>query len=55
MQHENTAASIMKLSNIMRYVTDDVDEDFVSLFSEVNCIRDYIDLQRLRLSKKHAR
>jgi LytS/YehU family sensor histidine kinase len=51
-QNENTAASIMKLSNIMRYVTDDVNRDYVSLQSEVECITDYIDLQRLRLSKK---
>lgn len=51
-QNENTAASIMKLSNIMRYVTDDVNKDFVSLQNEVECITDYIDLQRLRLSKK---
>jgi LytS/YehU family sensor histidine kinase len=48
----NTAESIMKLSNIMRYVTDDVTEDFVSLQSEVACIEDYIDLQRLRLGGK---
>ncbi len=51
-KNENTAGSIMKLSNIMRYVTDDVNEDFVSLRSEVDCISDYIDLQRLRLGKK---
>ncbi len=51
-QNENTADSIMKLSNIMRYVTDDANRDFVSLESEVECITDYIDLQRLRLSKK---
>lgn len=51
-QHENTADSIMKLSNIMRYVTDDVNRDFVPLQSELDCISDYIDLQRLRLSKK---
>jgi len=51
-QHENTADSIMKLSNIMRYVTDEVNRDFVSLQSEVECITDYIDLQKLRLSKK---
>jgi two-component system, LytTR family, sensor kinase len=51
-KNENTADSIMKLSNIMRYVTDDVREDFVSLDNEVECVRDYIDLQRLRLGKK---
>jgi len=48
----NTADSIMKLSNIMRYVTDEVTEDLVPLASEVACIRDYIDLQRLRLNRK---
>lgn len=49
---ENTSESIMKLSNIMRYVTDDVSEDYVSLQNEIDCINDYIDLQRLRLGKK---
>ena len=48
----HTSESIMKLSNIMRYVTDEVTSDFVSLQSEINCINDYIDLQRLRLGKK---
>ena len=51
MQSPGTAESIMKLSNIMRHVTDDYKEDYVSLSSEVACIRDYIDLQKLRLSK----
>ncbi|HVX50210.1 MAG TPA: sensor histidine kinase [Chitinophagaceae bacterium] len=51
-QSENTADCIMKLSNIMRYVTDEVNRDFVSLESEVECITNYIDLQRLRLNKK---
>jgi two-component system LytT family sensor kinase len=52
-RNENTAPMLMKLSNIMRYVTD-VNEDYVSLQSEVDCISDYIDLQRLRLGKKVA-
>jgi two-component system LytT family sensor kinase len=51
-QHAHTAASILKLSNIMRYVTDEIHEDFVPLQSEVDCISDYIDLQRLRLNEK---
>ncbi|MES2331752.1 MAG: histidine kinase [Bacteroidota bacterium] len=51
-KNENTAGTIMKLSNIMRYVTDDVHEDYVSLQNEVDCITDYIDLQKLRLGKK---
>lgn len=45
---EHTAASIMKLSNIMRYVTDGAREDVVLLTEEIECMRDYIDLQRLR-------
>ncbi|TWI83396.1 histidine kinase [Lacibacter cauensis] len=48
---EHTADSIMKLSNIMRYITDDAREDKVDLQQEVDCIRDYIDLQQLRLGK----
>jgi len=48
---EHAADSIMKLSNIMRYVTDDVTVDFVPLQSEIDCIGDYIELQRLRLNE----
>jgi len=51
---DNAADSIMKLSNIMRYVTDDVAEDFVPLQSEIDCISDYIELQRLRIGKNTA-
>jgi two-component system, LytTR family, sensor kinase len=51
-KNEKTADSIMKLSNIMRYVTDDVSKHFVPLQLEVDCIHDFIELQRLRLSKK---
>jgi two-component system LytT family sensor kinase len=49
---EHTAESIMKLSNIMRYVTDDVREEYVPLEDEIAFIGDYIDLQRLRLGDK---
>jgi two-component system LytT family sensor kinase len=52
MNSENTSESIMKLSNIMRYVTDDVMQDFVPLSNELKCISDYIDLQKLRLGKQ---
>ncbi|TXK48757.1 histidine kinase [Pontibacter qinzhouensis] len=50
-ESEHTAGAIMKLSNIMRYVTDEVTAEFVPLESEVACIKDFIDLQRLRVSK----
>lgn len=51
-KNENAAEGIMKLSNIMRYITDDVREDLVSLQNEIECMRDYIDLQRMRLGSK---
>ncbi|MDT3403980.1 sensor histidine kinase [Mucilaginibacter terrae] len=52
MNSEHTSESIMKLSNIMRYVTDEVSENFVLLQNDVNCISDYIALQSLRLGRK---
>jgi len=48
---EKTSESIMKLSNIMRYVTDEAEADFVPLSSELSCISNFIDLQTLRLGK----
>lgn len=51
-RNEHTADSIMKLSNIMRYVSDDGLQDFVPLRHETDCLRDYIDLQKLRLGRK---
>lgn len=52
MNSVHTSESIMKLSNIMRYVTDDVTQDFVPLQNDIDCIKDYIDLQKLRLGRK---
>ena len=52
MKDDNAPDSILKLSNIMRYVTDDAMADFVTLQSEIDCIHDYIELQRLRLGEK---
>lgn len=49
---EKTADGIMGLSNIMRYVTDEAVEDFVPLQKEIDCIQDYIELQKLRLNEK---
>ncbi|MES2847613.1 MAG: sensor histidine kinase [Bacteroidota bacterium] len=48
---EKTADAIMKLSNIMRYVTDGANERMVPLEDETNCITDYIALQKLRLGE----
>lgn len=51
-QDEHTAEAILKLSNILRYVVDDVSDKFVPLTKEINCITDYISLQQLRLNEK---
>jgi len=51
-RNQHTAESVMKLSNIMRYVTDEVSQNLVPLENELNCVRDYIDLQRMRLDDK---
>ena len=51
-KNDATADSIMKLSNIMRYVTDEGKENFVMLEDEIDCLRDYIDLHRIRLGNK---
>ena len=50
-KNENAPDAIMKLSNIMRYVTDDVNELMVPLQSEIDCISNYITLQKLRLGE----
>jgi len=51
-KNENAASSILRLSNIMRYVTDDARVDYVPIEKEIACINDFIALQKLRLSKK---
>ncbi|MGF7230806.1 sensor histidine kinase [Arachidicoccus sp.] len=49
MKSENTEGGILKLSQIMRYMTYDTNVDFVSLSTEVEYLQNYIDLQTLRL------
>lgn len=51
---EKTPDSILRLSNIMRYVTDEVHNDFVPIENEIACISDFIELQKLRLNNKTA-
>lgn len=51
-QHENTAPSILRLSRMMRYITEEATENFVPLEDEIECVRNYIDLQNLRLNDK---
>lgn len=46
-----TADSIVKLSNMMRYVLVDSNAKWVSMEDEVNYLNTYIDLQKLRFNK----
>ncbi len=48
---EHTATSIVRLSNIMRYITDEAREDFVPIEKEISCVNDFMALQKLRLGQ----
>lgn len=49
---EQTPAAVMKLSDIMRYVTQDAQADYVPLESEIAYINNYIELQKMRSNDK---
>jgi len=50
LQKSNDAPNaVLKLSSIMRYVVTESSQDFVALDKEINYIKDYIELQKLRL------
>lgn len=43
--------AVLKLSNMMRYVVTESTQDFVSMEKEIGYIKDYIDLQLLRMDE----
>lgn len=49
---DNTANSIQKLSAIMRYVITEANDNEVLLDKEITYLRNYIELQKLRLTDK---
>jgi LytS/YehU family sensor histidine kinase len=51
-QNDKAGDAVLKLSNIMRYATDDATANFVPLEKEVDSITDFIALQRLQHGKK---
>ncbi len=51
-QSEHTAAAVMKLSNIMRYVLTEARNDLVPLEKEILFTSHYIELQKMRLTDK---
>jgi len=46
-----TSASILGLSKILRYITSEMHSEMVSLEKELSCIEEFIELNKLRLSK----
>jgi two-component system LytT family sensor kinase len=46
---EKTPEAIVKLSELMRYIIYDTDKDKVPLVKEIDYIRNYIELEKLRL------
>lgn len=48
----NTEHSILKLSDLLRYVLYDSGDDKVELSKDIQYLSNYIDLQKLRLSQK---
>jgi two-component system LytT family sensor kinase len=51
-QSEHTAAAVMKLSSIMRYVLTEARNDLVPLEKEIQFTTHYIELQKMRLTDK---
>lgn len=49
---DEAPSAVLKLSSIMRYVVTESAQDFVPLEKEINYIKDYIDLQKLRMNEE---
>ena len=49
---DSTPDAIIQLSNMMRYVTSEANQESVSLDQELRYINNYINLQKLRLTSK---
>lgn len=52
LKSDETAPGILKLSNLMRYLVEESAADTVPLAREIDFIRNYIDLQKIRLNSK---
>lgn len=50
LKSDKTADALVKLSEMMRYVLNDANTNFVLLEKELNYISNYIDLQKMRLA-----
>lgn len=47
-QAPKTAESTAKLANLIRYMQEDIDKDFIPLENEIKYLQDYIAIQKLR-------
>jgi len=54
MKSDELEPTVMKLSSLLRYMLYETNEEKVSLQTEVDYLRDYIDLQQQRFGKKVA-
>ncbi|MFZ4401094.1 MAG: sensor histidine kinase [Bacteroidales bacterium] len=48
---DNTPDAVMQLSKLLRYIVNETQADKVPLEKEIDCINNYIDLQKMRLSE----
>ncbi|MEI6696099.1 MAG: histidine kinase [Bacteroidota bacterium] len=48
---DNTPDAVMQLSKLLRYIVNETQADKVPLEKELDCINNYIDLQKMRLSE----
>lgn len=51
-QSNKTPEAVLKLSDIMRYVTQDAQADWVTVRQEIQYLRSYIELQQMRSNDK---
>lgn len=51
LKSDKTADAVVKLSDMMRYVLNDSNANFTALEKELNYIANFIELQRMRLTK----
>lgn len=52
LKSDETGPGILKLSNLMRYMVEESAADTVPLAREIDFIRNYIELQKIRLNEK---
>ncbi|GAB2535766.1 sensor histidine kinase [Spirosoma aerophilum] len=51
---DQTESAVVALAQLLRYMLHQAQQDWVPLRQEVQHMRDYIDLQRMRLTSSHA-